>query len=123
MDAAETPLGRYYRQVTGQVEKKWHVYLHLRRDGATAGYLQIVFYVNKKGKVESLRVVNDKESNPILTELTVRAMKPPSWSMASRCQPATTICASASRGSFAANASNIFRDVWASVRLFVSLAR
>ena len=75
VDAAETPLGRYYRQVTGQVEKKWHVYLHLRRDGATAGYLQIVFYVNKKGKVESLRVVNDKESNPILTELTVRAIQ------------------------------------------------
>ncbi|MBN8420021.1 MAG: hypothetical protein J0L73_13980 [Verrucomicrobia bacterium] len=75
VDAADTPLGRYYRQVTGQVEKKWHVYLHLRRDGATAGYLQIVFYVNKKGKVEGLRVVNDKESNPVLTELTVRAIQ------------------------------------------------
>jgi outer membrane biosynthesis protein TonB len=75
VDAADTPLGRYYRQVTGQVEKKWHVYLHLRRDGATAGYLQIVFYVNKKGKVEGLRVVNSKESNPILTELTVRAIQ------------------------------------------------
>ncbi|MCF7788385.1 MAG: hypothetical protein K9N47_19855 [Prosthecobacter sp.] len=75
VDAADTPLGRYYRQVTGQVEKKWHVYLHLRRDGATAGYLQIVFYVNRKGKVEGLRVVNAKESNPVLTELTVRAIQ------------------------------------------------
>ncbi len=75
VDAADTPLGRYYRQVTGQVEKKWHVYLHLRRDGATAGYLKIVFYVNKKGKVEGLRVVNAKESNPVLTELTVRAIQ------------------------------------------------
>ncbi|MDI1313261.1 hypothetical protein [Prosthecobacter sp.] len=75
VDAADTPLGRYYRQVTGQVEKKWHVYLHLRRDGATPGYLKIVFYVNKKGKVEGLRVVNAKESNPILTELTVRAIQ------------------------------------------------
>lgn len=75
VDAAETPLGRYYRQVTGQVEKKWHIYLHLRRDGATPGFLKIVFFVNKKGKVEGMRVVDAKESNPVLTELTVRAIQ------------------------------------------------
>ena len=75
VDAKATPLGRYSRQVIGQVERKWHVYLHLRRDGATAGFLKIVFYVNKQGKVEGLRVVNDKESNPVLTELTVRAIQ------------------------------------------------
>lgn len=70
-----TPLDRYYRKVTGQVEKKWNIYLHLRRDGLTKGYLQLVFYVNKKGKVEGLKVINDKESTPLLTEITLRAIK------------------------------------------------
>ncbi|WP_395748514.1 hypothetical protein [Prosthecobacter sp.] len=75
VDAEETPKGRYIRQVTGQVEKKWHIYRTLRGDGVTYGSLKIVFYVNKKGKVESLRVVNDKESNPVLTAITLQAIK------------------------------------------------
>ncbi len=75
VDAEESPKGRYIRQVTGQVEKKWHIYRHLRRDGVTYGSLQITFYVNKKGKVEDLRVVNDKESNPVLTGFTLQAIR------------------------------------------------
>lgn len=75
VDAEESPKGRYIRQVTGQVEKKWHLYRLLRRDGVTYGSLEIVFYVNKKGKVEDLRIVNDKESNPILTGFTLQAIR------------------------------------------------
>jgi len=75
VDAEETPKGRYIRQVTGQVEKKWHIYRLLRLDGVTYGSLQVVFYVNKKGKVESLQIVSDKESNPILTNFTLQAIK------------------------------------------------
>lgn len=75
VDAEESAKGRYIRQVTGQVEKKWHLYRHLRRDGVTFGSLEITFYVNKKGKVEGLRVVNDKESNPVLTGFTLQAIK------------------------------------------------
>lgn len=75
VDAEESPKGRYIRQVTGQVEKKWHIYRLLRRDGVTYGSLEIVFYVNKKGKVEDLKVVNDKESNPILTNFTIQAIR------------------------------------------------
>jgi hypothetical protein len=75
VDAEESPKGRYIRQVTGQVEKKWHIYRLLRRDGVTYGSLEIVFYVNKNGKVEDLRVVNDKESNPVLTGFTIRAIR------------------------------------------------
>ena len=75
VDAEETPKGRYIRQVLGQVEKKWHIYRLLRRDGVTYGSLEIIFYVNKKGKVENLRVINDKESNPILTSFTLQAIK------------------------------------------------
>jgi hypothetical protein len=75
VDAEESPKGRYIRQVTGQVEKKWHIYRVLRRDGVTYGSLEVVFYVNKKGKVEDLRVVNDKESNPVLTGFTIQAIR------------------------------------------------
>ncbi len=75
VDAEDSPKGRYIRQVTGQVEKKWHIYRLLRRDGVTYGSLEIVFYVNKKGKVEDLRVVNDKESNPVLTSFTLQAIR------------------------------------------------
>ncbi len=75
VDAEESPKGRYIRQVTGQVEKKWHLYRLLRRDGVTYGSLAVTFYVNKKGKVEQLRIVNDKESNPILTGFTLQAIR------------------------------------------------
>jgi outer membrane biosynthesis protein TonB len=71
----KTPKGRYTRQVTGQVEKKWHIYRLLRRKGVTYGSLKVVFYVNKMGKVENLHVVDDKESNPILTEFTLQAIR------------------------------------------------
>lgn len=75
VDAEDSPKGRYIRQVTGQVEKKWHIYRLLRRDGVMPGALEITFYVNKKGKVEDMRVVNDKESNPILTNFTIQAIR------------------------------------------------
>ncbi len=58
-----------------KVEKKWHIYCRLRRDEVTYGSLQIEFYVNKQGKVADLRVINDKESNATLTELTKQAIK------------------------------------------------
>lgn len=75
MPADDTPLGRYYRLVTGQVEKKWNIYRVLRREGVTYGSLQVVFYVNKKGKVENLRVLDDKKSNKVLTAFTLQAIK------------------------------------------------
>ena len=71
----KTPKGRYIRLVTSQVEKKWHTYRLLRRDGVTYGSLQLVFYVNKQGKVESLQIVNDKDSNRVLTEFTLQAIR------------------------------------------------
>ena len=71
----ETPLTRYNKLVISQVERKWHAYLHLRPDARTPGELQLVFYVNQKGKVEGLKVINDKHSTPMLTEVTKRAVE------------------------------------------------
>lgn len=70
-----SPKGRYTRLVIQAVEKKWHSYLRLRRHEVKEGGLELVFYVNRKGAVESLKVVNDKESTQALTELTLRAVK------------------------------------------------
>ncbi|OYW74282.1 MAG: hypothetical protein B7Z37_18400 [Verrucomicrobia bacterium 12-59-8] len=75
VDAKMTPLGVYERQVRGEVDRKWHSYCMLRRGYVTYGSLKLLFYVNKKGKVEGLRVVDDKESNTALTEVTMQAIK------------------------------------------------
>lgn len=74
VDEKESPKERYIRLVRGQVEKKWHSYSRLRRDGLTYGRLETVFYVTKKGRVEDVRIVNDTESNPVLTEFTLKAI-------------------------------------------------
>ena len=71
----KTPKSRYIQQVTGQVEKKWHIYRQLRREGVYFGSLRIIFYVNKMGKVEDLKVINDKDSNKVLTEFTLQAIR------------------------------------------------
>ncbi len=68
-------LARYIKLVISQVERKWHAYILLRREGLTTGEIEIMFYVNKKGKVEGLKVINDKNSTPVLTEITKRAIE------------------------------------------------
>lgn len=75
VDAEGSPKGKYIRAVTSQVEKKWHLYRALRRDMVSPGSLQVEFYVNAKGKVENLRIVNDRESTTLLSEFTVRAIR------------------------------------------------
>jgi outer membrane biosynthesis protein TonB len=75
VDAEGSPKGKYIRSVTSQVEKKWHLYRALRRDMVSPGSLQVEFYVNAKGKVENLRIVNDRESTTLLSEFTVRAIR------------------------------------------------
>ncbi len=75
VDAEGSPKGKYIRAVTSQVEKKWHLYRALRRDMVSPGSLQVEFYVNASGKVENLRIVNDRESTTLLSEFTVRAIR------------------------------------------------
>jgi outer membrane biosynthesis protein TonB len=75
VDAEGSPKGKYIRAVTSQVEKKWHLYRALRRDMVSPGSLKVEFYVNSKGKVENLRIVNDRESTTLLSEFTVRAIR------------------------------------------------
>lgn len=70
-----SPRERYRRAVLAQVEKKWRTYASLYFDRRALGKLEIVFYVDKKGKVEDLRILNDKESTPDLTRFTLEAIR------------------------------------------------
>lgn len=74
VDAIESPKGRYTRQVEGQIGKLWHRYSSFRRDTGP-GRLEISFYVTKKGKVESVVIQDDKKSNVVLTEFSLRAVR------------------------------------------------
>jgi outer membrane biosynthesis protein TonB len=75
VDAEGSPKGKYIRAVTSQVEKKWHLYRALRRDMVSPGSLQVEFFVNAKGQIENLRIVNDRESTTLLSEFTLRAIR------------------------------------------------
>lgn len=63
----------YYMDAAAQVERKWRAYL--KQTKAPAGRVQVVFYVNAKGGVENVRVVNDRPPPPILTDVTLRAVR------------------------------------------------
>lgn len=71
--AAATPVGRYMRQVTGAVEKKWHQFRLARADAVEPGKMGLRFYVNKNGKVEDLEFLF-KESNALMEDFTIEAI-------------------------------------------------
>jgi hypothetical protein len=66
---------RYIKLVTQAVEKKWHLFRALRKDQLTPGKLEVMFYVNKEGKVEDLQTIDDKDSNPLLKDFTLAAIR------------------------------------------------
>jgi hypothetical protein len=69
-----SPKDRYIKSVQQMVENKWNQFRVLRRDEVRAGALKVQFYVKKDGKVENLLAVDDKESNPVLTQMTLEAI-------------------------------------------------
>jgi outer membrane biosynthesis protein TonB len=73
--ADSTPKGQYIRKVKQAVEKKWHLYRALGRERLSPGALLVQFYVNKEGKVEDFKRVEDKESNDWLNDSTARAIR------------------------------------------------
>ncbi len=73
VSAVATPVGRYMRQVTGAIEKKWHQYRLERADAVEPGKMGLRFFVNKNGKVEDLEFLF-KESNPLMEDFTIEAI-------------------------------------------------
>lgn len=73
VNAAATPVGRYMRQVTSAIEKKWHQYRLERADAVEPGKMALRFYVNKNGKIEDLEFLF-KEANPLMEDFTIEAI-------------------------------------------------
>ena len=75
VDAAETPVGRYMRQVTGAVEKKWHLLRRRNADAVTYGSLRLKFFVRADGKVAPPTVLSDRaEADVRMLDFTLRAI-------------------------------------------------
>jgi hypothetical protein len=75
VDAISTPRGIYMRQVTGAVEKKWHLYVKLARDSVTFGRVRFRFYVDRRGTPQDLKILSDaRDADPRMREITLRAI-------------------------------------------------
>ncbi len=75
VDAAATPRGIYMRQVTGAVQKKWHLYVKLARDSVTYGRVRFRFYVDQRGTPQDLKILSDaRDADPRMREVTLRAI-------------------------------------------------
>lgn len=70
----ETPASRYSKLVLGRVKRQWSLYIMQSRV-SSAGGVDVVFSVNSQGKVESPKANPQKDCDPRLTELTLRAVR------------------------------------------------
>jgi hypothetical protein len=73
VNAASSPTGRYMRQVTSAIEKKWHLNRRMKADFVEPGKLRLHFYVNKNGKPEDLKIVF-AEANAVMTDFTISSI-------------------------------------------------
>lgn len=73
VDAAATSTGRYMRQVTSAIEKKWHRLRIEKQDFVEPGKLSLKFYVNKNGQAEDITIVFN-HANPVLTDFSITAI-------------------------------------------------
>jgi hypothetical protein len=75
VDSEATPLGRYMKEVTGAVGKKWHLYVNLARDSVNFGRVRFRFFVDRKGTPQDLQILSDaRDADPRMRELTLRAI-------------------------------------------------
>lgn len=75
VNAAETPVGRYMRQVTSAVEKKWHSLRRINADAVTYGSLKLRFYVLPDGRVNPPTLLtNPREADARMVDFTLRAI-------------------------------------------------
>lgn len=71
----ETPKDRYAGQVHAMIEKKWKFYRAQSPNDRAYGTLQVIFSVGPEGKVEHIHVKNNKDTDPVLTKFTVKAIQ------------------------------------------------
>jgi hypothetical protein len=74
VEAADTAVGRYMKEVTSAIEKEWHRKRRRYADFVTYGTIRLEFCVNKAGKVENLTIRNRKGANAIMQDFTLNAV-------------------------------------------------
>lgn len=74
VDAEETPLGRYKKEVRDVISAKWHRYRQDHADSVTWGILKLEFNVDQDGRVNNLQITKN-EANAILVEFSLKAIR------------------------------------------------
>ncbi|MGI8603690.1 MAG: hypothetical protein ACR2OZ_11920 [Verrucomicrobiales bacterium] len=74
VDAADTPIGRYMKEVTSAIEREWHRKRRNYADFVTYGTIRLDFSVNKQGKIEGLSIKNRSGANAIMQDFTLNAV-------------------------------------------------
>ncbi|MEZ5303100.1 MAG: hypothetical protein R3F11_21030, partial [Verrucomicrobiales bacterium] len=75
VNAEATPIGRYMRQVTGAIEKRWHRNRQANGDFVTYCSMRISFHVNKEGKPEDLTFDPQfSDANAVIKNFTLDAI-------------------------------------------------
>lgn len=73
VDAEETPVGKYKKQVHDAIGKMWYRYLGRNKGNVTWGVLKLEMRVDTHGKVHDLRVVKN-EANTLMVEFSLQAV-------------------------------------------------
>jgi len=73
VDAEETPVGKYKKQVHDAIGKMWYRYLGRNKGNVTWRVLKLEMRVDKYGKVHDLRVVKN-EANTLMVEFSLQAV-------------------------------------------------
>ncbi len=74
VNAESTAVGKFMREVTSAVEKRWHeLFNKVKKDSVSASYLRISFLVNKEGHPEDLKFI-EKTGNVVVEDLTLEAV-------------------------------------------------
>jgi len=65
----------YSKTTTDMLGAKWKVCLKNRREWVPAGRLSVSYHIRPDGKVENVRMVNDKEASQSLKNITLQTFK------------------------------------------------
>ncbi len=73
MDAEETEVGKYKKQVRQVISKKWHQYRVENGEHVTWGILKLTCRVDRFGKVNDLKIIENK-ANTMLADFSLKAI-------------------------------------------------
>ena len=59
VNAVGTPLGRYEKMIQDAIGSRWYAYVQERMDLINLGTAQVVFYVDRSGRVKNLKVIKN----------------------------------------------------------------